>query len=96
MGQDPQICLTKIDENNNMKDEIRTKVAETDAIVVNQPTEKRMNWDPKSTDEVIIKNNKFIGMGHGEILTNRQAPSHCRPVWNLEHHQVVECPLITD
>ena len=43
MGQDPQICLIKIDENSNMKDGIQTKVAETDAIVVNQPVEKRMN-----------------------------------------------------
>ena len=79
MEQDPHICPTKIDENNNMKDEIRTKVAETDAIVVNQPAEKRMNWDTESADEVIFKNNKFIRMGRGEILTNRRVPSHCPP-----------------
>jgi len=68
VGQDPQICLTKIDENNNMKDGIWTKVVETDAIVVNQPMEKRMNWDPKSVDEVIFKNNKFMGMGERSSL----------------------------
>ena len=63
-----------------MKDGIWTKVAETDAIVVNQPVEKRMNWDAESTNEVILKN-KFIRMERGEILTNRRVPSRCRPVW---------------
>ena len=53
-----------------------TKVAETDAIVVNQPMEKRMNWDAESTDEVIFKNNKFIGMGMGKFSpTARRHPT---------------------
>ena len=81
MGKDPQICLTKIDENSNMKDGIQTKDKETDAIVVNQPMKKRMNWDAEFVDEVIFKNNKFIRMGCGEILTNHRVPSRCRPIW---------------
>ena len=56
MGQNPQIRLTKIDENSNMEDGVWTKVAKTDAIMVNQPVEERMNRDAKSMDEIILKN----------------------------------------
>ena len=57
MGKDSQIRLAKIDEDGDMKNGIRAKIAETDLIVIDQPTKKGMNGDTKSPVEVIFEDN---------------------------------------
>ena len=56
-----------------------------------------MNGNPKPTEEVVLENNQFVGVGRGKVLTGRQAPPHHLLVrQDAVHHQIVEHPLITN
>ena len=45
-----------MDEDRDMKDGIWAEIAKIDPVIVNQPTEEWMDWNTKSTIEVIFKN----------------------------------------
>ena len=56
MGKNAKIGLAKMDEDRDMKDGIWAEIANTDPVIVNQPTEEWMDWNTKSVIEVIFKN----------------------------------------
>ena len=45
-----------MDEDKDINDGIWAEIANTDPVIVNQPTEEWMDWNTKSTIEVIFKN----------------------------------------
>jgi hypothetical protein len=45
-----------MDEDRDMKDGIWAEIAKADPVIVDQPTEKWMDWNTKSGIEVIFKN----------------------------------------
>jgi len=51
-----KISLIEMDADRDMKDGIRAQIAKTNLIIVNQSMEKRMDWNTKSTIEIIFKN----------------------------------------
>jgi hypothetical protein len=56
VGKNAKIGLIEMDEDRDMKDGIWAEIAKTDPIIINQPTEERMDWNTKSAVEVIFKN----------------------------------------
>ena len=56
MGFNAKISLIEMVEDRDMKDGVWAEIAKTDPVVVNQPTEEWMDWNTKSTIEVIFKN----------------------------------------
>ena len=51
-----KISFVEMDEDRDMKDGIWAEIAKTNPVIVNQPVEERMDWNTKSTIEVIFKN----------------------------------------
>ena len=56
MGKNAKIGLIEMDEDRDMKDGIWAEIAKIDPVIVNQPTEERMDRNTKSAIEVIFKN----------------------------------------
>ena len=56
MRKNAKICLTEMDEDRDMKDGIWAQIAKTNLVIVKQPMEEQMDWNTKSTIEVILKN----------------------------------------
>ena len=56
MGLNAKISLAEMDEDRDMKDGIWAEIAKIDPVIVNQPTEERMDQNTKSVIEVILKN----------------------------------------
>jgi len=56
MQKNAKISFAEMDEDRDMKDGIRTQIAKTNLVIVNQSTEEWMDWNTKSTIEVIFKN----------------------------------------
>ena len=56
MGKNAKIGLIEMDEDRDMKDGIWAEIAKTDPVIVHQPTKEWMDWNTKSTIEVIFKN----------------------------------------
>ena len=56
MGKNAKIGLIEMDEDRDMKDGVWAEIAKIDSIIINQPVEKRMDWNTESAIEVIFKN----------------------------------------
>jgi len=56
MWKNAKIGFAEMDEDRDMKDGIWAKIAKANCIIVNQPMEEWMDWNTKSTIEVIFKN----------------------------------------
>ena len=56
MGKNAKIGLAEMDQDRDMKEGIWAEIAKTNPIIVNQPTKEWMDWNTKSTIEVIFKN----------------------------------------
>jgi hypothetical protein len=57
MGKNAKLGLAEMDKDRDMKDGIWVQIAKTDPIIIDQPTEEWMDWNTKSTIEVIFKDN---------------------------------------
>ena len=56
MRKNAKISLAEMDEDRDMKNGIWAQIAKTNPVIVNQPTEERMDQNTKSVIEVILKN----------------------------------------
>ena len=56
MRKNAKISLVEMDEDRDMKDGIRAQIAKTNFVIVNQSMEKQMDWNAKSSIEIIFKN----------------------------------------
>ena len=52
-----------MDEDRNMKDRVQAQIAKTNAIILNQSMEERMDPNTKSMIEIIFKHDQFIAAG---------------------------------
>ena len=55
MWKNAKIGFAEMDEDRDMKDGVWAKIAKTDPVIINQPVEKRMDWNTESAVEVIFK-----------------------------------------
>jgi len=63
MWENAKIGIVEMDEDRNMKDGVWAQVAKTNAIILNQSAEERMDQNTKSTIEIIFKHDQFITVG---------------------------------
>ena len=56
MWKNAKISFLEMDEDRDMKNGIWAQIAKTNPVIVNQPTEERMDQNTKSVIEVILKN----------------------------------------
>jgi len=56
MRKNAKISLIEMDDDKDMKDGIRAQIAKANLIIVKQSMEKWMDWNAKSTIEIIFKN----------------------------------------
>ena len=56
MRKNAKISLAEMDEDRDMKDGIRVQIAKANLVIINQSTEKRIDWNAKSAIEIILKN----------------------------------------
>ena len=56
MRKNAKISFAEMDEDRDMKDGIQAQIAKTNLLIINQSTEKRMDWNAKSMIEIIFKN----------------------------------------
>ena len=69
MGVNAQEGLTKMNENGDMNDGIRTQMAKANAVIMDQISEEGMNRESKSTQEIIFEHNKVMRIRSQEQLT---------------------------
>jgi hypothetical protein len=55
MGINPQVPLTKIDENGDRKNRVQMKIAEQDLVVVEQLPEKGVYWRTEPTKVEVLE-----------------------------------------
>ena len=55
MRKNAKISPVGMDEDRDMKDGIWAQIAKTNLVIVNQSTEKRMDWNAKSAIEIIFQ-----------------------------------------
>ena len=56
MRKNAKISLAEMDEDRDMKDGIRVQIAKANLVIINQSMERQMDWNAKSTIEIIFKN----------------------------------------
>ena len=56
MRKNAKISLAEMDEDRDMKDGVWAHIAKTNPVIIIQPAKERMDWNTKSTVEVIFKN----------------------------------------
>ena len=58
-----------------MKNAVGMEMAKVNAIIAKKLPQKRMCRNPKSTNEISLEYNKFVGIGGWEQFTYNGAPS---------------------
>jgi hypothetical protein len=85
MGLDSHIRLTKMDKDGNKEDRFGMQIANPNLVKQTEPLEKRMDKNPKTPLEEIIKDNYLTRPRIGVAIAARWTPSGKLPV--VEHPQ---------
>ena len=72
------IGLAQVNEGRNEENGVRVQIADPDLIVEKKALKKRMDGNPKTPLEEILKNNNLTGAGVGVAL-----PLWCPPAAEL-------------
>ena len=75
MPSDSNECFAQIDEEGDMKNTVGMEMAKVNAVVAKKFPQERMRRNPKSTNEISLKYNKFVGIRGWERFTCCGAPS---------------------
>ena len=68
--------LDTIDEEGDMKNAVGMEMAKVNAVIAKKLPQERIRRNPKSTNEISLENNKFVGIGGWERFTCSGAPSY--------------------
>jgi len=60
---DSDECFTQIDEEGDMKNAVGIEIAKVNVVIAKKLPHERMHRNPKSTNEISLEYNKFIGIG---------------------------------
>ena len=71
-----------------MKNAVRMKMAKVNAVIAKKLPRERMRRNPKSTNEISLEYNKFVGIGGWERFTSSGVPSYGYLILKdaFEHH----------
>ena len=75
MWSDSNECFAQVDEEGDMKNAIAMEIAKVNAVIAKKLPQERMRRNPKSTNEISLKYNKFVGIRGWERFTCCGAPS---------------------
>ena len=82
-----------MNEGRDKENRVRVQIANSDLIIKEKTLNKRMNGNPKSPFEVILKDYDLTGAGVGETLSIRRPPAAELLVVQKPHSdEVVEGP----
>ena len=88
MWSDSDECFAQIDEEGDMKNTVGMEMAEANAVVAKKFSHERMRRNPKSTNEISLEYNKFVGIGGWERFTCSGGASYGYLILKdaFEHH----------
>ena len=75
MQSDSNECFAQIDEEGDMKNVVGMEMAKVNAKIAKKLPQERMHRNPKSTNEISLEYNKFVGIGGWERFTYSGATS---------------------
>jgi len=69
VGKDFEICLTEMDEDQDVQNGIWVEIAQTNHPELQQIPQEWMDRKSQPALEIILKYHHFVGMRHGKGLT---------------------------
>jgi hypothetical protein len=74
VGEDGKVCLTKMNEGYNLKDEVRVLVDKLNPVMIEQAAEEIVGREPESTLEKGFRDNNFICIQSWDFFIHSRPP----------------------